>query len=167
MKTEYITVAEFAKLAGVSKQAVYWRIDKDLKDFVQVDASGSKTKKLISTGALPLFKSNDSSQFDSNLNNDSSELERLKEELRAKDKTIEALLQQTKTQQEQLQELTSSLADQGKELIRLLDQSQKLQAMAQKQIEAPAQSEPEDIQDVSGAEPAQEKKSFFSWLFHR
>jgi predicted DNA-binding protein YlxM (UPF0122 family) len=47
---EYVTISEFAKMAGVSRQAVYKRIDKDLKGYIIKD--GNKLK--ISTDALCL-----------------------------------------------------------------------------------------------------------------
>lgn len=48
---EYIPIPAFAERAGVSRQAVYKRIDKDLQTFVKlVDG-----KKLIDTNALTLF----------------------------------------------------------------------------------------------------------------
>lgn len=48
---EYITINEFAKLANISRQAVYKRIEKDLKGYIIKEAN--KTK--ISTDALLLF----------------------------------------------------------------------------------------------------------------
>lgn len=48
---EYLSVKEFAKRAGVSTQAIYQRIEKDLGSFVQ-EKDGKKT---ISTAALRLF----------------------------------------------------------------------------------------------------------------
>lgn len=48
---EYISIKEFAAKVGVSKQAVYRRIEKDLKQYVKVE-NGTKS---ISTEALPLF----------------------------------------------------------------------------------------------------------------
>ena len=48
---EYLSVKEFAKRAGVSTQAIYQRIEKDLGAFVQ-EKNGKKT---ISDAALKLF----------------------------------------------------------------------------------------------------------------
>lgn len=50
-KDEYISIAEFAERAGVSKQAVYKRIDKDCKPWLKVENG----KKLINTKALKFF----------------------------------------------------------------------------------------------------------------
>lgn len=48
---EYINIAKFAEMAGVTKQAVYQRLNKDLLNYVKVDGK----IKMISTAALPLF----------------------------------------------------------------------------------------------------------------
>jgi len=51
MEENYLSIKEFAGLAGVSPQAVYQRIDKDLKEYVQV----LEGKKAIDIKALDLF----------------------------------------------------------------------------------------------------------------
>ena len=51
MEENYLSIKEFAGLAGVSPQAVYQRIDKDLKEYVQV----LDGKKAIDIKALELF----------------------------------------------------------------------------------------------------------------
>ena len=48
---DYISVKEFASKAGVSVQAVYQRLDKDLKQFTKLENG----QKAISTAALKLF----------------------------------------------------------------------------------------------------------------
>lgn len=49
MRKEFYTVAEFAALCNISKQAVYQKLNTTLKDFVKVENG----KKLISAKALP------------------------------------------------------------------------------------------------------------------
>ena len=49
--TEYLSVADFAVAAGVTKQAVYRRMDTNLKEYVRVENG----KKFVSTDAIPLF----------------------------------------------------------------------------------------------------------------
>lgn len=51
MKDEYLSIAEFAKRAGVTRQAVYKRLSTDLFEFTKVD-NGTK---LINSRALRLF----------------------------------------------------------------------------------------------------------------
>lgn len=48
---EYLSVADFAVAAGVTKQAVYRRMDTNLKEYVRVENG----KKFVSTEAIPLF----------------------------------------------------------------------------------------------------------------
>lgn len=51
MKDEYLSIAEFAKRAGVTRQAVYKKLTTELSDYVnEVD-----NKKVISSKALRLF----------------------------------------------------------------------------------------------------------------
>ena len=40
---EYLTVTEFAKLAGVSRQAVQQRMETSLAEFVKTNEQGKKT----------------------------------------------------------------------------------------------------------------------------
>ena len=51
MKDEYLSIAEFAKRAGVTRQAVYKRLTGDLQEFTKVD-NGTK---LVNSKALRLF----------------------------------------------------------------------------------------------------------------
>jgi hypothetical protein len=119
MKEEYISIAEFAERAGVSRQYIYKRLDGDLSPFVK-DVNG---KKRLKVAALRIFDVKQNDNADNNIDNhvdseDTPEVSRelvamLQEELRAKDRQID-------------------------NLTRLLDQEQKLHALTQKQLEAPA-----------------------------
>ena len=51
MNKKYLAVSEFAKLAGVSKQAIYQRLNTSLKDFVKVEQG----RKVVDSAALSLF----------------------------------------------------------------------------------------------------------------
>lgn len=53
MDNKYFSISKFAEMANVTRQAVYRRIDKDLKEFV-VEENGVKK---ISVNALQLFNS--------------------------------------------------------------------------------------------------------------
>lgn len=60
--TEYISIKEFSKLANVSRQTIYRRLDKDLKNFTQT-INGNKK---ISKNALVMFeKSKDNDELSS------------------------------------------------------------------------------------------------------
>lgn len=169
MKETYVTIAEFARLAGVSRQAVYSRLDcQELDKFIQVDNSGSKPKKLVSTTALKLFKQKDCCQVDSQVDKEklsssdklTSDLTSLlKDQLTEKDKQLKEKDNQLKEKDKQIAELQAQV----KEMTRLLDQGQQLQAMTQKLLAAP-KSEPESEAEPVEPEP-KEKKSFFSRLF--
>ena len=91
MNKELYTVAEFAKIAGVSKQAVYSRLDKGLKQFVQkVDG-----QKMLKKEALQLYDKQEVEQSNSSnlstLDLLSKKIESLQRQLEEKDKQIERL----------------------------------------------------------------------------
>ena len=108
--SEYISIAEFAKRAGVSRQAVYSRLDKDLSSFVQVDNG----KKTLNIRALELFSVKQDSQVDC-----SSSVKTLQDEI-----TLELI----KTLQNQLAEkdkqLEAAAAEKAELLQRLKDAQQ-------------------------------------------
>lgn len=155
---QYIPVSEFAKLAGVSRQAIYSRLySQDMSTYIQVESRNGKQIKLVNTDALSLFKSNELNQLDSQIDSKNNKLiDSLKEQLTAKDETIKQLLEQVSSLQEQNLALSQGLIDQGKELTRLLDQQQQLQAMSARQRALPEEAEPES-----------KKKSLFNRLFGR
>lgn len=100
MENKYFTISKFAEMANVTRQAVYRRIDKDLKEFV-VEENGVKK---ISVNALQLFNSaSEQKEIISNENVDIMQIvskidEGLKivqvvdKTLHNKDKQIESLL---------------------------------------------------------------------------
>ncbi len=111
---EYKSVSEFAKIAGLSRQAIYKKLDNELSDFVKVDNG----RKVIKASAVALFSSGEG-----------------KEERKPVDAvsftilqtTIDTLTRQLDTKDKQIQEY----ADQIKILHQLLDQQQRLQAAQQ------------------------------------
>ena len=91
MNKELYTVSEFTKIAGVSKQAVYSRLDKGLKQFVQkVDG-----QKMLKKEALQLYDKQEVEQSNSSnlstLDLLSKTIESLQRQLEEKDKQIERL----------------------------------------------------------------------------
>lgn len=150
MDEQFISISEFAKRAGISKQAVYSRLDnQDLISFVQLDTTGKRPRKLISTKALSLFTQKESRQVDKSISSQDRLLdnliEALKEQLNQKDKVIEA-------QQKQIEELT-----------RLLDQQQQLHAMLSKQLALNEQQEEDTRPEPEGTA----RRGLFSRLFNR
>lgn len=125
---DYISIKEFASKAGVSTQAIYQRIEKDLKGFVKVENG----KKLILIAALEFFKykkenqvdyqetenclqKNDnktkknSSDFKDILEFLQSQLVKKDEQLAEKDKQIAEKDRQLSEKDKQLKDLTSAL----------------------------------------------------------
>ena len=92
MNNEYITIKEFAERAGVSTQAIYQRLNKDLQVYLQVENG----KKRLNIAALQLFNASELKQVDCKENtNLQSEfliktLEVLREQLAEKDKQLQA-----------------------------------------------------------------------------
>ena len=144
-KDKYISIADFAKQAGVSKQAVYSRLKtQDLNKFIKLENG----KKLINTKALELFnKSSSQSSF----NQAEQGLESTEREY------IESLKKQIEELQRDKQEL-----------YRLLDQQQQLTAQAnatikQLQLQAPK----EEASVIQQEKQEQKKQGFFARLFSR
>lgn len=108
MKEEYISISEFAKRAGVSRQAIYSRLNSDLSTFVDT-VNG---KKSLNVRALQLF---DNSKTDKEVY--SSELfstlkknnELLTKELEFKNREIEQLREENKRLSEQLLALSDKV----------------------------------------------------------
>ena len=138
-KDKYISIANFAKEAGVSKQAVYSRLkSQDLNKFIKLENG----KKLINTKALELFnKSSSQSSFNQ----------------------VEQGLESTEREYiESLKKQIEELQRDKQELYRLLDQQQQLtaQANATKQLQATKE-------EASIIQQEQKKQGFFARLFSR
>lgn len=148
MKNKYISVSEFAKAAGVSKQAVYSRLkSQDLNKFIKLENG----KKLINTKALELFnKSSSQSSFNQ----------------------VEQGLESTEREYiESLKKQIEELQRDKQELYRLLDQQQQLTAQANAtikklQLQAPKE-EAAFIQPEQQEKQEQKKQGFFARLFSR
>lgn len=115
MKDEYISVSEFARRAGVSRQAIQQRLDTSLRNFVKL----AQGKKLLNIKGLELFdgvnlaqgfvKENVKLAQGSNEQNDTLEqgiLDLLRAELEAKN-------QQLREKDQRIAELTDRLAEMG------------------------------------------------------
>ena len=145
-KDRYISIADFAKQAGVSKQAVYSRLkSQDLNKFIKLENG----KKLINTKALELFNKSSSQSSFNHFNQVEQDLESTEREY------IEALKKQIEELQRDKQEL-----------YRLLDQQQQLTAQANatiKQLQAPK----EEASIIQQEKQEQKKQGFFARLFSR
>ena len=139
-KDRYISIADFAKEAGVSKQAVYSRLkSQDLNKFIKLENG----KKLINTKALEFFnKSSSQASFHQ----------------------VEQGLESTEREYiESLKKQIEELQRDKQELYRLLDQQQQLTAQANatiKQLQAPKE-------EASIIQQERKKPGFFARLFSR
>ena len=146
MKNKYISVSEFAKAAGVSKQAVYSRLkSQDLNKFIKLENG----KKLINIKALEFFnKSSSQSSFNQ----------------------VEQGLESTEREYiESLKKQIEELQRDKQELYRLLDQQQQLTAQANatiKKLQAPKE-EAAVIQPEQQEQQERKKPGFFARLFSR
>ena len=87
--SELLTVKEFAKAAGVTRQTIYNRLDKDLTEYLtEIDSV-----KYIDTAALQLFKSKFDSQIDSQIDS------KIDTDLTGFDSNLTQILQQNKENQ--------------------------------------------------------------------
>ena len=139
-KDKYISIADFAKQAGVSKQAVYSRLkSQDLNKFIKLENG----KKLINTKALELFnKSSSQSSFN---------------------QCVEQGLESTEREYiEFLKKQIEELQRDKQELYRLLDQQQQLTAQANATIKLQAPKE-----ETSIIQQERKKPGFFARLFSR
>ena len=144
-KDKYISIANLAKEAGVTNQAVYSRLkSQDLNKFIKLENG----KKLINTKALELFNKS-SSQSSSN--------------------QVEQGLESTEREYiEFLKKQIEELQRDKQELYRLLDQQQQLTAQAnatikQLQLQAPK----EEASIIQQEKQEQKKQGFFARLFSR
>lgn len=97
MDKKYYTVAEFAKKAGISKQAVYQSLDKKLNKYVkEVDG-----KKYIARDAFSVFNSK---LIDSTL-------EKILIQLEEKDRQIAILSEQVKFQDEEIKRRSEEILE--------------------------------------------------------
>ena len=123
MKDEYISVSEFARRAGVSRQAIQQRLDTSLRDFVKL----AQGKKLLNIKGLELFdgvnlaqgfvKENVKLAQGSNEQNDTLEqgiLDLLRAELVAKNHQLEVKEQQLREKDQRIAALTDRITEMGK-----------------------------------------------------
>lgn len=142
-KDKYISIADFAKEAGVTKQAVYSRQkSQDLNKFIKLENG----KKLINTKALELFNKSSSQSSFNQFNQVEQDLESTEREY-------------IKSLKKQIEELQRD----KQELYRLLDQQQQLTAQANatiKLLQAPKE-------EASVIQQERKKPGFFARLFSR
>lgn len=148
-KEEYISIAEFAERAGISKQAVYQRLNKSLKKYVKVE----KGKKCINIKALEDLYSKEVEQV---FQGKSKGLEQgFNKDIQGMEQLIDVLKEQLKVKDQQIDELHN-----------LLNQQQQLTAMnAQKVAELEDKLAKTLEPDAEPQDEPKEKKKW--WMFWR
>jgi len=101
--SEYISVSEFASRAGVTCQAVYLRLNKDLKPYLKLNGK----RKTVSVDALKLYQKTSVEQ-----EIEQPIVELLKSQLEAKDRQLEE-------KDKQIAELLERLKESNYTLVRL------------------------------------------------
>ena len=157
LNKDYITVSQYAEIKGISKQAVYKKLNNQLKDsLILVD-----NKKCLKMSVLDEVEKQKLNQVEQPLNQVEQQLNNpfqplFEKELEEKNKTIESLLRQIENLQEQNSRLT-----------KLLSNSQYLLAAEQQKaiepIKPPQDIEQESIEIMPSAEP-KENKGFLGRL---
>lgn len=134
---QYLSVKDFAQAAGVSVQAVYKRLSKDLKPFVnEVDG-----RKVINKRALKEVYGKDQEELEEKVDND----------------LINVLMDQINLLTSELNQKNSEI----NELHRLLENEQKLR-LVDKSVSEPEEVEPD--QEENPEEP-ESKKSWWKRIF--
>lgn len=176
--SDFLSVKEFAVKANVSVQAIYQRLDRDLKPYLKT----FKGKKYLSSEGLQLFIKDDSTTIKQELNkgaltefNESatnSEIELLKdaltafkEQLKVKDIQISELQAALKAEQEHSAQLTTALTQQ-----QALHAGDIQRQLVEQQQEPKDQTQPEPEQQPQkelAEDPPPQKLSFFQRLFRK
>lgn len=167
----YITIKDFAQRAGVSTQAVYQRLDKDLQSYFKL----VDKRKMIEESALELFAPPQVvKQIDKEIDNDLSStlqetIKLLSSQLSEKDEQIREKDRQIQRKDEQIEKLNERLA----EAFELNKNNQVLIARGQEPKRLEAQTvevvnQEGESQEIKTApeEEKQERKSFFD-IFRR
>ena len=122
----YISISEYANLKGITKQAVYKRLNKDLKPYLK-EFNG---KKMLNKAVIALNDSTESTAVDKPEMVEKVEkvevLDVLVKQLEMKDKQIEVLQTQLAAANRQIEESARHIQQQSESLTKLLEQSQQL-----------------------------------------
>lgn len=133
---EYISIAEFARRAGVTPQAVYKQLNNQVDNQLSTYVKIHNGKKRISIKALELFLSTDVNQVDNQFNNqfnnfsqpvDNQIIEVLREQLADKAKQIEQKDAQIERLQDDLRTSREEYHRLATEMAKIADQGQQLQ----------------------------------------
>ena len=172
MDEVYLSVAEFAEAAGVSKQAVYKRLNKDLLSFCK-EVNGTRK---ISAGAIELFKGNIQVDQQTTETTDTRNPSFLMEQIKEKDNLIHQQRTEIEELTKQIKELQQHILTQAERTTAVLEKQSQLQEnfqilLGQQQrqmIEQQSQSVVQPCQPVEQPveQPTEKKrKTLFQRLF--
>ncbi len=152
---EYISVAEYAKIKGISKQAVYKQLNNKLKRF-SIKVDGKTCLKIEALTDIEKEQLNEIEQpIEQPIDNQIQPF--LQEQIAEKDKTIQSLLRQIESLQEQNANLTNLL--QNSQMILAAEKQLQLTEAASKEQEREAESQEQ--------EKKKDKKGFFGFFRKR
>lgn len=181
--SKFFSVAEFADAVGISKQAVYKRINKDLVPYVQ-ELDG---RKVIKKEAIALFQpveqpkneieqlvvqSNETVEQPDTLRILQKQLEKAQQEKEQQRETIQSLLSQLQQAQEHIISQSAKMADIVEKQNALQENYQILLGNMQSTLRKPVEQPKNEIEQptVQLNQPEEQpvekpKKSFFSRFF--
>ncbi len=130
----YLTIAEFAKSAGISKQAVYYQLDSRLESYlIQVE-----NKRMIEKSALERFYSSQLEQLDSSQNSSFSQVDSSQnqdktpaEKIDLTKEMFDFLKQEIENRDKQIEKLQDNVIDLTKQITNLSNQ---ISEIAQKTV---------------------------------
>ena len=176
-KGEYLTIAEFAERAGVSKQAVYQRLNKGLKEYSRVV---DDVKMLDSRALAELYGKEPEQGIEQEIDKDSKVNSQenqgnSKVDGQGNQEVMRALLEQLRVKDQQIVDLNARLADEQKRLeeeqkshgrtqLLLIEREHQLQMIEdqrKEQEERKSQEEGEQAKsDPMGMEPGKQEETF-------
>lgn len=120
MDNKYFSISKFAEMANVTRQAVYRRIDKDLKEFV-VEENGVKK---ISVNALQLF--NSASEQKEMISNENVDIVKIVSKINEGLKIVQVVDKTLHNKDKQIESLLKIIDDMQKTIDKLSDKKKPL-----------------------------------------
>lgn len=157
MSADTLSIKEVAEIVGISTQAIYQRLDKDLKNYLIIENGKKRLKTSVMSDVFA--KNSKPTCKESSVHPDKGIIDFFQSQLQEKDT-------QLRSKDIQLQEKD----DQIKQLLQALHNSQTLLKQNQDILKLTAGAEatnidPEEVETVTETHERQKKsRSFFSWF---
>lgn len=170
-ETEYISIAQAAKVASISKQAIYQRLNKDLKPYLKVIDG----KKCLDIAVLQVLIKADIQAVEQQIEKNSQvveqehlKLEYLQQELEQKNCLIKLLQEELKVEREHSRKQSDELTNLLKQVVELQRNNQVLEGQKIGLQAISEQSNASDVQVVESVkqefEPVEIKRSWKNWF---